>query len=239
MTAVKTYPPRLATRRPWRRGLKFTPTDPARPRLTVKSGVSRVREQGSRPQMTCECVRVVSGVVNCLCFLAWVVFLRDVCRPTKEESFPFFSPTPSLFLSLFPGKLRGNRQILGSEPSLRLVGAQNQPNFRPNRQNAGNFAETVYLEITLRPPGYFVDFLNFASDFAPDQLSDSGKTASFQNGAPNTLSLFSLEISGNAKCWGPSVFLFVFRKTSPSPTRVQAQRLPPTPLLTGLQIAGP
>ena len=45
----------------------------------------------------------------------------------------------------------------------------------------------VDLEITLRPPGYFVDFLNFASDFAPDQLSDSGKLASFQNGAPNTL----------------------------------------------------
>ena len=30
--------------------------------------------------------------------------------------------------------------------------------------------------------------------------------------------LFSLEISGNAKCWGPSVFLFVCRKTSDSPT---------------------
>ena len=45
----------------------------------------------------------------------------------------------------------------------------------------------AYLEFTLRPPGYFVDFLNFASDFAPDQLSDSGKLASFQNGAPNTL----------------------------------------------------
>ena len=37
----------------------------------------------------------------------------------------------------------------------------------------------AYLEFTLRPPGYFVDFLNFASDFAPDQLSDSGKLASF------------------------------------------------------------
>jgi len=73
----------------------------------------------------------------------------------------------------------------------------------------------AYLEFTLRSPGYFVDFLNFASDFAPDQLSDSGKLASFQNGAPNTL--FSLEISGNAKCWGPSVFLFVFRKTVLSP----------------------
>ena len=39
----------------------------------------------------------------------------------------------------------------------------------------------VYLEITLRPPGYFVDSLNFASDFAPDQLSDSGKLESWQN----------------------------------------------------------
>ena len=29
--------------------------------------------------------------------------------------------------------------------------------------------------------------------------------------------LFSLEISGNAKCWGPSVFLCVFRKTGLSP----------------------
>ena len=115
-------------------------------------------------------------------------------------SFPFFSTAPSLFLSLFPGKLRGNRQILGSEPSLRLLGPKSAK-FRPNanRQNTGNLPgilqrTRVYLEITLRPPGYFVDFLNFASDFAPDQLSDSGKLAIFpretrekQNGAPNTL----------------------------------------------------
>ena len=110
-------------------------------------------------------------------------------------SFPFFSTTPSLFLSLFPGKLRGNRQILGSEPSLRLVWAQNQPNLGQIGKIPGILQRTrVYLEITLRPPGYFVDFLNFASDFAPDQLSDSGKLAIFpretrekQNGAPNTL----------------------------------------------------
>ena len=104
-------------------------------------------------------------------------------------SFPFFSTTPSLFLSIFPGKLRGNRQIFGSEPSLRLVWAQNQPNFLGQiGKMPGTLRRTrVYLELTLRPPGYFVDFLNFASDFAPDQLSDSGKLASFQNGAPNTL----------------------------------------------------
>ena len=107
-------------------------------------------------------------------------------------SFPFFSTAPSLFLSIFPGK---PSNFPGSEPSLRLVWAQNQP----NRQNTGYFAgipgkPRVYLENTLRPPGYRADFLNFASDFAPDQLSDSGKLASFpretrekQNGAPNTL----------------------------------------------------
>ena len=61
----------------------------------------------------------------------------------------------------------------------RLVWAQNQP----NRQNTGYFAgipgkPRVYLENTLRPPGYRADFLNFASDFAPDQLSDSTRPAS-------------------------------------------------------------
>ena len=61
---------------------------------------------------------------------------RFASRTPSVFRFPFFSTGPSLFLSIFPGKLRGNRQILGSEPSLRLVWAQNQPNFRPNRQNA-------------------------------------------------------------------------------------------------------
>ena len=59
--------------------------------------------------------------------------------------------------------------------------------------------------------GIFVDFLKFASDFAPDQLSDSGKLASFYLEWSTKHPLFSLEISGNAKCWGPSVFLFVCR----------------------------
>ena len=35
-------------------------------------------------------------------------------------------------------------------------------------------------------PGYFADFLGFASDFAPDQLSDSGKLESCQNGTPSS-----------------------------------------------------
>ena len=73
----------------------------------------------------------------------------------------------------------------------------------------------VYLEITLRPPGYFVDFLNFASDFAPDQLSDSGKLASFpretrekQNGAPNTL-WFPWKLPETQSAGDPLVSLWV------------------------------
>ena len=56
-------------------------------------------------------------------------------------SFPFlFSLQHPLFF-YFPGKTPGKpSNFPGSEPSLRLVWAQNQPNFRPNRQNAGNFA---------------------------------------------------------------------------------------------------
>ena len=104
---------------------------------------------------------------------------------------------------------------------------------RQNRQNTGYFAgipgkPRVYLENTLRPPGYRADFLNFASDFAPDQLSDSGKLASFQNGAPNTLCfpwkfpetqsagdpLFSFLFAGKA-CAGQ----LLLRRPPPRPVR--------------------
>ena len=132
-------------------------------------------------------------------------------------SFPFFSTAPSLFLSIFPGKLRGNRQILGSEPSLRLVWAQNQPNFRPNRQNAGNFAENP-----CKPGNYpatawvFCRFPQFCLRFCPRPALRLRETREFPEWSTKH-PLFSLEISGNAKCWGPSVFLFVCRKTSDSP----------------------
>ena len=104
-------------------------------------------------------------------------------------SFPCFllvSLQHPLVSSGNPGETPWNSSFWGgSEPCLRLFWGQ-------NRQNTGYFAgipgnPRVYLENTLRPPGYRADFLNFASDFAPDQLSDSGKLASFQNGAPNTL----------------------------------------------------
>ena len=128
-------------------------------------------------------------------------------------SFPFFSTTPSLFLSLFPGKLRGNRQILGSEPSLRLVWAQNQPNFRPNRQNAGNFAENPCIPGNYPATAWvFCRFPQFCLRFCPRpalRLRENSEFPEWSTKHP----LFSLEISGNAKCWGPSVFLFVFRKT--------------------------
>ena len=82
----------------------------------------------------------------------------------------------------------------------------------------------VYLELTLRPPGHFVDFLNFASDFAPDQLSDSALRENSEFPEWSTKHpLFSLEISGNAKCWGPSVFLFVCRKKLVQPKEESGQ----------------
>ena len=141
-------------------------------------------------------------------------------------SFPFFSTTPSLFLSIFRGKLRGNRQILGSEPSLRLVWAQNQPNFRPNRQNAGNFAENPCIPgIYPATAWVFCRFPQFCLRFCPRpalRLRENSEFPEWSTKHP----LFPLEISGNAKCWGPSVFLFVFRKTWPSPT-------PPYPSLSG------
>ena len=147
-------------------------------------------------------------------------------------SFPFFSTTPSLFLSLFPGKLRGNRQIFGSEPSLRLVWAQNQPNFRPNRQNAGNFAENPCIPgIYPATAWVFCRFPQFCLRFCPRPALRLRETREFPEWSTKH-PLFSLEISGNAKCWGPSVFLFVFRKTlyrpsygpeSPSPGGARSQ----------------
>ena len=87
---------------------------------------------------------------------------------TPSVSFPFFSTAPSLFLSIFPRKLRGNRQIFGSEPSLRLVWAQNQPNFRPNRQNAGNFAENPCIPGTYPATAWvFCRFPQFCLRFCP------------------------------------------------------------------------
>ena len=66
---------------------------------------------------------------------------------THPVCYPFlFSLQHPLFSSLLVFSRENSVEIvkfLGSEPSLRLVWAQNQPNFRPNRQNAGNFAENV------------------------------------------------------------------------------------------------
>ena len=107
-------------------------------------------------------------------------------------SFPCFllvSLQHPLVSSGNPGETPWNSSFWGgSEPCLRLFWGQ-------NRQNTGYFAGIPgNPRYTWKIPGYRADFLNFAPDFAPDQLSDSGKLASFpretrekQNGAPNTL----------------------------------------------------
>ena len=126
-------------------------------------------------------------------------------RSPRLVSFPCFSTAPSLFLSIFPRKLRGNRQFFGSEPSLRMVWAQNQPNFRPNRQNAGNFAETPCIPGNYPATAWvFCRFPQFCLRFCPRpalRLRESREFPEWSTKHP----LFSLENSGNAKCWGPSV----------------------------------
>ena len=122
-------------------------------------------------------------------------------------SFPFFSTAPSLFVSIFPGK---PSNFPGSEPSLRLVWAQNQP----NRQNTRVFC--------WKPPGIpgkypatawvSCRFPQFCLRFCPRPALRLRETREFPEWSTKH-PLFSLEISGNAKCWGPSVFLFVCRKS--------------------------
>ena len=102
---------------------------------------------------------------------------------------------------------------MGSEPSLRLVWAQNQPNFRPNRQNAGNFAENPCIPGNYPATAWvFCRFPQFCLRFCPRPALRLRETREFPEWSTKH-PLFSLEISGNAKCWGPSVFLFVCRKS--------------------------
>ena len=87
-----------------------------------------------------------------VCCLLWSdLGCIHVSSRTPSRSFPCFSTAPSRFLSSFPRKLRGNQLLVWAQIS--QIG---------------------------KIPGYFADFLGFASDFAPDQLSDSGKLESCQ-----------------------------------------------------------
>ena len=86
-------------------------------------------------------------VRHLLRFGGWVGCSRFASRtPSVFLSFFLYLQHP-LFSSLFSRE--NSVEIVkfwgSAEPSrLRLVWAQNQPNFRPNRQNAGNFAENPY-----------------------------------------------------------------------------------------------
>ena len=121
-----------------------------------------------------------------------------------------------------------NHQFSSSEPSLRLVCRQ----IQQNRQNTGYFAGIPGKpRYTWKIPGYRADFLNFAPDFAPDQLSDSGKLASFpretrekQNGAPNTL-WFPWKLPETQSAGDPLVSLWVAGNS-----RTGQDRVPGIPL---------
>ena len=135
----------------------------------------------------------LSGAGLCVTAARMIASLGSTQFASRTPSVLFlFSTTPSLFLS--PENCVEVVKFLAlSRASLTEAGW-----FGPKiSQILGQIGKMpgisrrtrVYLEITLRPPGYFVDFLNFASDFAPDQLSDSARENSEfpRNEAPNTL----------------------------------------------------
>ena len=125
-------------------------------------------------------------------------------RSPRLVSFPCFSTAPSRFLSSFPRKLRGNQ----------LVWAQNQP----KRQDIW-----VFCGYTWNPPGILPISSVSPFRFCPRpalRLRRQGNSRVARMEYP----LVSLEISGNAKCWGPSrtlVSLFGFRKHGYRPTPLQ------------------
>ena len=141
--------------------------------------------------------------------------LSTVCL-SHPVCFPFlFSLLHPLFPSLFSRE--NSVEIVKlwalSRASLRLVWAQNQPNFRPNRQNAGNFAENPCIPGNYPATAWvFCRFPQFCLRFCPRPALRLRETREFPEWSTKH-PLFSLEISGNAKCWKPSRFLFVCRKT--------------------------
>ena len=131
-------------------------------------------------------------------------------RSPRLVSFPCFSTAPSRFLSSFPRKLRGNHQFTGSEAGL-------------GPKSAKSAKYRVFCGYTWKTPGIpgkypatawvSCRFPQFCVRFCPRPALRLRETREFPEWSTKH-PLFSLEISGNAKCWGPSVFLFVFRKTS-------------------------
>ena len=96
-------------------------------------------------------------------------------RSPRLVSFPCFSTAPSRFLSSFPRKLRTNRQFHGlCEPRLRTEAGLGPKSADSLGKIPGILRVPGKPRVYLENTRYFAGFLGFASDFAPDQLSDSG-----------------------------------------------------------------
>ena len=162
--------------------------------LRVQMTISRAREEGRLTILQRASTRSIPhGQTTCFTATFLLVSLQ---HPLVSSGTPGETPWNSSFWG-------------GSEPCLRLFWGQ-------NRQNTGYFAGIPGKpRYTWKIPGYRADFLNFAPDFAPDQLSDSGKLASFpretrekQNGAPNTL-WFPWKLPETQSAGDPLVSLWV------------------------------
>ena len=135
----------------------------------------------------------------------WCVGLSTVCL-SHPVCFPFlFSLQHPLFSSLFS---RGNHQIF--------------PEAGLGPKSAKSAKYQVFCGYTWKNPGIpgkspgCCRFPRFCLRFCPRPALRLRETREFPEWSTKH-PLFSLEISGNAKCWGPSVFLFICRKTSDSP----------------------
>ena len=123
---------------------------------------------------------------------------------TKKET----RGSPALFVS---GNFQGNQRVFGA-PFWQLSSFPESESWSAAKSEAKPRKPAKYQ--------VFSRFPRFRLRFCPRpalRLRENSEFPEWSTKHP----LFSLEISGNAKCWGPSVFLFVFRKTVLSPTRAQ------------------
>ena len=122
-----------------------------------------------------------------------------------------------------------NTSLVGARyphsPSLGSGGAAR----RPRRNSQHIVRRRVFCGYTWKTPGIprkypatawvSCRFPQFCVRFCPRPALRLRETREFPEWSTKH-PLFSLEISGNAKCWGPSVFLFVCRKSLCRPNRL-------------------
>ena len=147
--------------------------------------------------------------------------------------FPFlFSLQHPLFSSLFPGETAWKSSIfwlraeseagLGPKSAKILGQIVKMPGISRRTRIPGKYPATAWVfcrfpQFCTKTVLLKISLSQFCLRFCPRPALRLRETREFPEWSTKH-PLFSLGISGNAKCWGPSVFLLVCRKTSDSPT---------------------